>query len=126
MLSVMSVEAEAAFAAFRQCSLSLPGAEETYPWGEVAWRVSDRTFAFASRDCQRISVKATTSRSRELEELPHVEACATSGQYSWLTIDARCPLSLDSALQLIRESYRLVVHELPEAARTELLARAER
>ena len=110
-----------AFAAFRRCSLSLPGSEESYPWGEVAWKVGDRTFAFASRDCQRISVKATADRGLELEALPHIEAAATSGRVAWLTVNAHNALTLDSALELIRESYSLVVQDLPEEDRSALL-----
>lgn len=89
----------------REKSLSLPGAVEDYPWGDIVWKVGGKMFAATGPSGTSLTVKATLDQQSALIQLPHVSVAKYVGKYGWVTIDLADDETLAFALDLIDESY---------------------
>ncbi len=113
-------------AALRAHALSLPGAQEAFPWGESVVKVRGKVFVFLGREGDLgVSVKLPESGMAALA-LPFVEPTGYGlGKSGWITASfsriERVPVRL--LQQWIEESYRAVA---PRRLVTELdLQKAE-
>lgn len=118
----MSWSSACAFEEIRRKCLDYRGVSEEYPWGDVAWKVGGKIFAIGTEGSSKVSVKSLVERQEALLRLPNVERASHVGRYGWVTVDAADYDSLDLALQLIDESYRLVVSKLTKPEREALAA----
>ena len=104
-----------------QC-LSLPGAEETQPFGPEAlvYKVGGKMFAVTSPDefPARINLKCDPERAIELrDEHPGIKPGWHMNKKHWNTVmlDGTVPPAL--VRELVKHSYQLVVNALPKKVR---------
>lgn len=104
-----------------QC-LSLPGAEETQPFGPEAlvYKVCGKMFAVTSPDefPARINLKCDPERSIELrDEYKGIKPGWHMNKKHWNTVmlDGTVPPAL--VRELVKHSYQLVVNALPKKVR---------
>jgi predicted DNA-binding protein (MmcQ/YjbR family) len=106
---------EGAFERIQAHCLAKPGAFEDYPWGETVWKVGGKMFgAFGS---EGLGVKSTLEKQAALIQHPNIEVAAYVGKHGWVTVYVRDEDTLELALELIDESYDLVVAGLPKSKR---------
>ena len=105
--------------------LSLPGAEETTPFGPdtLVYKVGGKMFSLTSPDDlpPRINLKCDPDRSLELRDR---YAAISPGYHMnkrhWNTLDLSGSLPAGLIRELIDHSYELVVASLPQKVRMEL------
>ena len=104
-----------------QC-LSLPGAEETQPFGPetLVYKVGGKVFAITSPDefPARINLKCDPERAIELrDEHPGIKPGLHMNNKHWNTVmlDGTVPPAL--VRELVAHSYQLVVDALPKKVR---------
>ena len=103
----------------------LPGAEETFPFGDgvAVWKVGGKMFALVplAEDPPTISLKCDPVRTLSLRE--HY-AAVTAGYHlnkrHWNTVDATGDVPPDELEDLVDHSYELVVASLTKAQRAAL------
>jgi predicted DNA-binding protein (MmcQ/YjbR family) len=105
--------------------LGLPGAEETYPFGdEVAViKVGGRMFALVplSEGPASVNLKCDPARALELRDAyPGIRPGYHQNKRHWNTVDLDGSVEDDVVRGLIEDSYDLVVAGLPRAARAAL------
>ncbi|MCB1210763.1 MAG: MmcQ/YjbR family DNA-binding protein [Verrucomicrobiales bacterium] len=104
--------------------LSLPGAEETMPFGPDAlvYKVGGKMFAITDPDTHppRINLKCDPERALELrDEYPGIRPGWHMNKRHWNTVHLdEVPTAL--VKELVRHSYDLVVSALPKKVRAEL------
>lgn len=83
-----------------------PGAVRRHRWGETAFAVDRRTFAFLGdeRDPAVTVSLARRDRERALRR-PEVERDRYLGRLGWVTVHVRDPASLTLAFELIDRAY---------------------
>ena len=97
-------------AKLRDKALSYPETEETFPWGEHAFKVKGKTFVFMRDDADgtSFSVKLQDSRDAALA-LPGSEPTHYGmGAKGWVTLKPTSRTSLRQLYGLIDESFRAV------------------
>lgn len=100
---------EQAFAEIKKHCMSKPGATEDYPWGDVAWKVNGKGFAFGGEGSNRLTVKSTIEKQGALTMHPNIEKAAYVGRFGWITIMVVDKEVLGLTKDLIDESYDMVV-----------------
>jgi predicted DNA-binding protein (MmcQ/YjbR family) len=112
-------------AELRNRCLSLPGAEETFPFGpeNSVFKVAGKLFALSRLDDTplRISLKCDPSLAEQLRE---AHAAVIPGyhlnKHHWNTVVLDGSLAEDMVGEMIEDSYDLVVSKLPKARRRAL------
>jgi predicted DNA-binding protein (MmcQ/YjbR family) len=101
--------------------LAKPGAEETYPWGDVdlVAKVGGKAFAFLGPatvgvKCGRTAAEAAEWRDRYPDA---VTVSAYIGRYGWNAVDFTGPVPDDEVLELVDASYDAIVAALPKSKR---------
>jgi predicted DNA-binding protein (MmcQ/YjbR family) len=107
-----------------QC-LSLPGAEETFPFGErtSVFKVGGKMFALSQLDADslRVSVKCEPQLAEALRDThPEVIPGYHLNKKHWNTVIIGGGLADDAVREMIEDSYDLVVSKLPAAERRAL------
>jgi len=96
----------------RRFGLSLPGAYEDHPWGELVLKAKKKVFVFLGRpgEALRFSVKLPKSGERLLDQDWAEPTGYGLGKSGWvtLTVDGANPLGNAELCALIEESYRAV------------------
>lgn len=103
----------AAAAAILRHALSLPGAHEDHPWGEVVAKVKGKVFVFFGRRAEpvlRFAVKLPRSGERWLDQEFAEPTAYGMGPHGWVTFtfDTGNVLSEGELRALVDESYRAV------------------
>ncbi len=99
-------------AILRQAALDYPDSYEEFPWGEMAVKVSGKTFLFLGADEREVSFSVKLPRSNgealamEFTEPTHYGL----GKSGWVTatIKEKTPFPLDTIRSWIDESYRAI------------------
>lgn len=96
-------------------ALSLPGASEHHPWGEVAIKVTGKSFVFLSRGRSGTACAITAKLSESGQAVLSVHEFASPAGYNlgksgW--ISAEFPAGEDAPVELLKswidESYRAI------------------
>jgi len=105
-------EIEAAFTALRDRALAYPEAVEDFPWGHEAYKVRKKTFLWAGRHPDRLSVTVKLPASSAMAlSLPFTEPTGYGlGKSGWVSasIPAGPNMPLALLLDWMDESYRAV------------------
>jgi predicted DNA-binding protein (MmcQ/YjbR family) len=104
--------------------LNLPGAEETYPFGDgvAVIKVGDRMFALVPLFEEPGSVNLKCDPAQALELYPGIRPGYHQNKRHWNTVDLDGSVEDDVVHGLIADSYDLVVAGLPRSIRAELAA----
>lgn len=97
-------------ARLRDKALSYPETQESFPWGEHAFKVKGKTFVFMRDDEEgtSFSVKLSASRAAALA-LPGAEPTHYGmGAKGWVTLKPTSRSSLKQLYEFIDESFRAV------------------
>mgnify|MGYP003575450083 CR=1 FL=1 len=98
--------------ALRSFGLSLPGAFEAHPWGELVLKAKGKVFVFLGKpgDDLRFSVKLPKTGERLLDQDWAEPTGYGLGKSGWITITVARgnPLSANELCALLEESYRAV------------------
>ncbi|WP_409329290.1 MmcQ/YjbR family DNA-binding protein [Trujillonella humicola] len=101
--------------------LAKPGAEETYPWGDVELiaKVGGKAFAFLGPStvgvtCARDAGEAAEWRDRYPDA---VTVSSYVGRYGWNAVDFTGPVPDDEVRELVDASYDAIVAALPRSKR---------
>src|SRR5205823_10077503 len=102
----------------RECCLSFPGAEETFPFGpeNSVFKVADKVFALSRLDAEplRVSVKCEPALA---EQLRQAHAAVIPGYHlnkrHWNTVIVDGSLPDQMVRDMIEDSYDLIVSALP-------------
>jgi predicted DNA-binding protein (MmcQ/YjbR family) len=102
--------------------LAKPGAEETYPWGELVVKVGGKGFAFVGETSGTVGVKAGRTAEEAASEwcarYPEVVTpSAYVGRYGWITVPLGGAVPDDEVRELVDASYAGVVARLPRSRR---------
>jgi predicted DNA-binding protein (MmcQ/YjbR family) len=105
--------------------LELPGAEETYPFGEdvAVMKVGGKIFALVplTEEPGSINVKCDPAHALELRAAyPGIRPGYHQNKRHWNTVDLDGSVEDDVVRALIADSYDLVLAGLPRAIRAEL------
>ena len=98
----------------RDRALSYPQAKETFPWGEHAFKVKDKTFVFMRDDDKDscFSVKLSDLRASALK-LPGAEPTHYGmGAKGWVTIPLSSKIPAKTLYALIDQSFRAVAPKM--------------
>ena len=107
----MAVKHLSALAAkLRNKALSYPETEETFPWGEHAFKVKGKTFVFMRDDETGTSFSVKLAQSREAAlALPGSEPTHYGmGAKGWVTINPTSRTAIRQLYAFIDESFRAV------------------
>jgi predicted DNA-binding protein (MmcQ/YjbR family) len=87
-----------------------PSAVEDHPWGETVFKVRGKVFAFLGHsNSAAVTVKALPGDRDVLVTLPHIHTAAYVGRFGWITVSIQDEDTLSLALDLVDESYNLIV-----------------
>jgi predicted DNA-binding protein (MmcQ/YjbR family) len=105
--------------------LNLPGAEETYPFGEevAVIKVGGKMFALVplSGEPGSVNLKCDPAQALELREAyPGIRPGYHQNKRHWNTVDLDGSVEDDVVRGLIADSYDLVVAGLPRSIRADL------
>ena len=93
----------------RKHCLAKPGTVEDEPWpGDTAWKVKGKIFAMGAKTA--VTVKSTPEKQSALILHPNVEKAAYVGRFGWVTVTIDTKEDLAFALDLIDESYEMIVN----------------
>jgi predicted DNA-binding protein (MmcQ/YjbR family) len=111
--------------------LSLPGVEETTPFGPevIVYKVGGKMFALATPDevPHQVNLKCDPERSLELRDRHEdIMPGYHMNKKHWNTLNLGGRLSNALVRELIEHSYALVVAALPRKAREGLMAKGEK
>jgi predicted DNA-binding protein (MmcQ/YjbR family) len=99
-----------AFKAVQTYCMGKEGAWEDYPWeGHAGWKVKDKLFCIGAPAERTITVKSTPDKQQALVQHPHIRVAAYVGRYGWVSMDIMDKADCELAMDLIDESYDLVV-----------------
>ena len=113
------------FKELRDHCLSLPGAEETFPFGEdvLVFKVAGKIFALTAIDNLpfTVSLKCEPDRADELrDQYPGVQPGYHLNKRHWNTVELEGEIPAHELRRWIDDSYGLVVRGLRRADREEL------
>jgi predicted DNA-binding protein (MmcQ/YjbR family) len=100
----------------RKLCLSFPGTTEQIQWGDnLLFKVGGRMFAVTSLEPAKIwiSLKASPENFAELTERPGVLPAPYLARAKWIALESPDALPAAEIVQLLRESYELVLAKLP-------------
>lgn len=105
--------------------LALPGAEETYPFGEgeLVAKVGGKAFAFIGLGAAARSVTLKCGRTEEeaaiwRDRFPDaIAVSAYIGRYGWNAVRLDGPVPAEEMRELIDDSYAAIVAKLPKSRR---------
>ena len=105
--------------------LNLPGAEETYPFGDgvAVIKVCGKMFALVplSEEPGSVNLKCDPAQALELREAyPGIRPGYHQNKRHWNTVDLGGSVEDDVVRGLVSDSYDLVVAGLPRSIRAEL------
>jgi predicted DNA-binding protein (MmcQ/YjbR family) len=96
-------------ALFEHCA-GRPGAVPYRRWGETAFKVRDRVFAFLnSPEEPSVTVKLAREDREWALERPQARRARYVGRFGWVTVNVSDPDGLRLALDLVDRSHRLVL-----------------
>ena len=104
--------------------LAMPGAEETYPWGEeeLVVKVGGKGFVFIGSGT--VSVKCGRDSAEAAEWRDRYPAAITvshyTGRYGWNSVDLTGGVPDDELRELVDASYDAAVAALPKSRRPPL------
>ena len=108
-------------ASIRKLCLSYPKTEESFPWGESAFKVGGKTFVFMSDGAEGVSFSVKVPHSRDLAlSFPGSEPTHYGlGAKGWVTLRPTAKMPKHVIEDLVDESFRAVapkklVASLPE------------
>ena len=106
----MAAKLSAIAAKLRDRALSYPHTEESFPWGEHAFKVKGKTFVFMRDDEEGTSLSVKLSASREAAlALPGAEPTHYGmGAKGWVTIKPTSRSPVKQLYEFIDESFRSV------------------
>ena len=102
------LEPGAVYEEMRTHCLNKEGAYEERPWGDIAWKVKKKAFAFAGEGGSSFTLKSTPDRQAALTLHPNIKVAAYVGRFGWITIRVPDTETLALAKDLADESYELV------------------
>jgi predicted DNA-binding protein (MmcQ/YjbR family) len=110
--------------------LNLPGAEETYPFGEevAVIKVGDKMFALEplSGEPGSVNLKCDPAQALELREAyPGIRPGYHQNKRHWNTVELDGSIDDSELRHMIDHSYQQVVANLPRAARDRLPTAAD-
>lgn len=108
---------------FREFCLSLPGVDESFPFGEdtLVMKVHNKMFALASLYPFQFTVKCEPEKALELRrDYPEVQGGYHMNKKHWNTIQPSERLTDQMLEGWVKHSYELVVDKLPAKVRREL------
>ena len=94
----------------RELALSFPETYEDSPWGHPVFKVGDNKMFAAMSDGEdpvSLTVKLTPDEREIALHLGYVRVASYVGRYGWVTATVTDEVSLDNALEWLRESYWL-------------------
>ena len=95
------------FKSIQKHCLAKPGAVEDEPWpGDIAWKVKGKIFAMGGQT--GVTVKSTPERQAVLIMHPKISKAAYVGRFGWVRVEIENKEDLETALDLIDESYDLI------------------
>jgi predicted DNA-binding protein (MmcQ/YjbR family) len=100
----------------RELCLSFPGVTEQIQWGDdLLFKVGGKMFAVTPLVPAKIwiSLKATPENFAELTERPRVIPAPYLARAKWISLESQDALPDAEISQLVRESYELVLANLP-------------
>ena len=103
-----SLAPEEIYNRMRDHCLGKEGAAEDHPWGEVAWKVNGKAFAFTGEGSANYTLKNTQDKQSTLTIHPQIEVAAYVVRYGWIRIEVVDEDTLELAKDLADESYDLV------------------
>lgn len=104
----MSLSPDEAYRELQSYCLAKDGCVEDHPWGESAWKVNGKAFAFGGEGSARLTLKSTPDKQAALTMHPQIAVAAYVGRFGWVTVEVVDRETLDLAKDLIDESYSLV------------------
>lgn len=98
--------------ALRDAALALPEAWEDFPWGDQAFKVRKKVFAFMHADEERLAMSIKLPHSADVAlTLPFAEPTGYGlGKAGWVSVRFPVgePIPIPLLLDFLRESYRAV------------------
>lgn len=89
--------------------MAKPDVTEEYPWGDIVWKVRGKMFAATGAEAEGVTVKSTLDQQAALIQHPGIEVAKYVGKYGWVTVRLASRETFDLALDLVDESYEMVV-----------------
>lgn len=92
----------------RAIALSLPGAWEDHPWGDIVFKIGDKMFATTHHSGGGVTVKANPAELDELLQRPGIMLAPYVGRFGWIQMTFDSEEALPFVEQLMRASFDLV------------------
>jgi predicted DNA-binding protein (MmcQ/YjbR family) len=107
----------------RSHCLSFPHATESLQWEALVFKVAGKIFAIAALEPERyiLSIKCAEEKFAEMLEIPGIAPAPYLGRAKWIALESEDAMPQRQLRALIRESYDLVVANLPAKTRETLL-----
>jgi predicted DNA-binding protein (MmcQ/YjbR family) len=107
----------------RTLCLSFPGATEQVTWGHaLTFRVAKKMFAVTVLEISPtwLTFKASPENFAELTERPNIIPAPYLARAKWVALETKDALPFDELATLLRNSYEMVVANLPARTRNSL------
>jgi predicted DNA-binding protein (MmcQ/YjbR family) len=105
---------------FQKFCLSLPHATENLKWGsDLCFCIGKKMFAVVTLEPERVvaTFKCTPEKYAELVEYESIIPAPYTARYSWVGLESFDALSDADLIELLAESYELVLSKLPKKVR---------
>lgn len=107
----------------RSIAMSFPNVTEQIQWGDrLLFKIGGKMFAITTLGPEgvRLSVKSTPEKFYELTEIPGVIPAPYMARNHWVALERWDAVRRGEMVELIRESYQLVLAKLPKKKQAEL------
>lgn len=105
----------------RDFCLALPGAWEDFPWDQATYKVGTKAFVFTSGiEPLGVTVKTTSDRQSVLIQDPAIIPAPYLHHHNWVMVTVTDEETLQVALCLVEDSYKLVAKGLSKSRQKEL------
>ena len=104
--------------------MSMPHATESVQWGDdLVFKIGGKMFAVLVLEPAKVwlTFKCTPEECAELTERPGIIPAPYSARYYWVALETHEALSSSELERLLRNSYEMVLEELPRKARATLM-----